>query len=171
MGPERRRESGRETKRALKKKKKTGASEQQCQKRATVVLRACRRLARHQLARGRCNWERWVIIATNLPLNTCASPLEASQRLNVASLVFSVPPPPTPTDPNNSRARSGSRRRPPSSWASAPPRGRSATDALVAFPVILQDSEGPARLFNRCVCGCCTFQISLRDHGGPPPPI
>lgn len=69
MGPERRR--GRDKER-LKKK---GASEQQCQKRATVVFRACCQLARHQLARGRCNWELWVIIATGLPLNTCASPL------------------------------------------------------------------------------------------------
>lgn len=90
MGPDRRRESSRETKRAYKKKKKE-KREQPGQKRATVVFRACCRLACHQLARGRCNWERWVIIATNLPLNTHASPLRASQRAGAARLLSGAP--------------------------------------------------------------------------------
>lgn len=105
MGPERRRKSSGETKSLKKttKKQKAGASEraseQQCQKRATVVVCACCRLARHQLARGRCNWERWVIMVTNLPLNTCACPLEASLVFSVSSTPTHTPHPPTVSPP------------------------------------------------------------------------
>lgn len=74
MGPERGRES-------FKKAEKTVSEWQQCQKRRTVVFGACCWLACHQLAWGRCNWERLVIIAVNLPQSTCARRLVISTKI------------------------------------------------------------------------------------------
>lgn len=59
--------------REIKKRGGEAVSErQQCQQRGTVVFSACCWLACHQLAWGRCNRERSVIIAVNLPQSTCA---------------------------------------------------------------------------------------------------
>lgn len=156
-------ERQRELKKKTTKKTKSGseqASEQQCQKRATVVVCACCRLARHQLARGRCNWERWVIMVTNLPLNTCACPLEAS-------LVFSVSSPPTHTP------------HPPT--VSPPPSHHRLRLSVAAISLELSRRTHKDLLgFSTGVCGSsgrrapprsCKFQISLCDCGGPPDPM
>lgn len=158
-------EKAAERQRELKKnnkKTKSGseqASEQQCQKRATVVVCACCRLARHQLARGRCNWERWVIMVTNLPLNTCACPLEAS-------LVFSVSSPPHthPTHPlfhHRLPTIVFGSLWPPSAWSYL----AGLTRTCSAFQQVSADPPvgAPPR--------SCKFQISLCDRGGPPDPM
>lgn len=143
MGPERRRDKER-----LKKK---GASEQQCQKRATVVSRARCQLARHQLARGRCNWELWVIIATNLPLNTCASPLIFT-TLQRGHSCFRRLAPVSTTDAAKRRK-----------WKS----GVNDSLHLQSSVVVLVFRNHTSLKCERRACG---LSVIARDSEGPPPP-
>lgn len=144
---------GQRDKESLKKK---GASEQQCQKRGTVVFHACCQLARHQLARGRCNWELWVIIATNLPQNTCAFPLIFTKMQRGHSCFQRLAPVSTKAAAKRRKRKSGGNESLHLQSCAVVLLFRSHTSpkrerGACGLSVIARDSEGPPLPFNRCL--------------------